>query len=547
MKASRPSAFAQPISTGADAALRRLANRLRHLAGWRRLATAGCLGLLAATGLPPLYLILLLIPAFTGLLWLLDGSRSTRSAFAVGWWFGVGYFVAGLYWIAEAFLVNAERFAWMIPFALFGLTGALAVFTGFATLAVHKSGVGGVARVLAFGVAWVGAEWLRGHLLTGFPWNLIGYVWTVSDAMLQVTAVTGIYGLSLITVIAAAMPAALADTAERSSARAKGWAFASMAAVLAAVWAGGQLRLNAAETQSVPGVRLRIVQPNIAQSEKWNRNERAEHLARLLHLSTMPAKEPVTQVIWPEAAVALALNRDEVDRNLFGSVAPQNGLVVTGVLRIASETDGEPRAWNSVLAIDPGGSVMATYDKFHLVPFGEYMPLRDLLPLDPIAAGPIDLSAGSGPKTLTLPGLPPVSPLVCYEAIFPGEVVDPLRRPQWLLNVTNDAWFGSSAGPYQHFAIARVRAVEEGLPLVRAANTGISAVVDPYGRIRDQLGLGRQGVLDGPLPAGLDAPTPYARYGDWILLGALAFLVALTGLIKQVGERRSQASARHRA
>jgi apolipoprotein N-acyltransferase len=201
--------------------------------------------------------------------------------------------------------------------------------------------------------------------------------------------------------------------------------------------------------------------------------------------------------------------------------------VITGALRAAVEPGGRRKFWNSVFAIDAAEGVVATYDKFHLVPFGEYMPLRKYLPLDAIAAGPIDLSAGAGPRTVDLPGLPPVSPLVCYEAIFPGEVVGPGKRPAWLLNVTNDAWFGKSAGPYQHFAIARTRAVEEGLPLVRAANSGISAVVDPYGRIVAQLGLGRRGILDAPLPQAPQKPTPYARYGDWILLSALVAIIGL--------------------
>lgn len=536
---------AQPSSIGATVAGRgaqawavRLANGFVRLAGWRRWTIAGCLGLLAAVALPPIHALPLLIPAFTCLVWLLDGSRSTRSAFAVGWWFGFGHFVVGLYWIAEAFLVNAEHFAWMIPFAVFGLSAGLATFSGLATAVAYRTTAPGIARVLALGAAWAGAEWLRGHVLTGFPWNLMGYVWTASDAMLQVTAVTGIYGLGLVTVVAAGMPATLAASSGAASGRRGAWATTVIAAVLAAVWSGGLMRLSTAEMQPVTGVRLRIVQPNITQSEKWDGDKRAEHFARLMRLSTMPAKESVTHVIWPETAISFAPNHSDARPDVLALAAPPGGLVIAGALRVARQDDGEPKAWNSVVAIDVQGSIVAQYDKFHLVPFGEYVPMRDILPLDPIAAGPLDFSAGQGPKTLTLPGLPAVSPLICYEAIFPGDVTDPGQRPQWLLNVTNDAWFGRSAGPYQHFAIARVRAVEEGLPLVRAANTGISAVVDPYGRIQDQIYLGQQGVLDAPLPRGLKPATLYARYGDWILLAAIVFVAALAGLFNRVGKGR---------
>lgn len=344
---------------------------------------------------PPFYALPLLIPAFTCLVWLLDGCRSTQSAFAAGWWFGFVHFVAGLYWIAEAFLVNAAHFAWMIPFAVLGLSAGLAVFISLATAVAHRTTAPGVARVLGLGAAWTGAEWLRGHLLTGFPWDLIGYVWTTSDAMLQLAAVTGIYGLSLITVVAAAMAAVFANPAGRYSVRRGAWATATVAALLAAVWAAGLLRLSAAETEPVPGVQLRIVQPNIPQSEKWDREMRAKHFARLLRLSTMPAKEPITHVIWPETAVPITEDRDDVRRDMIGSAAPPKGLPITGALRATSDAGGEIRAWNSVLAIGSDGAIVASYDKFHLVPFGEYMPLRHILPLDPVAAGPLDFSAGT--------------------------------------------------------------------------------------------------------------------------------------------------------
>jgi apolipoprotein N-acyltransferase len=494
------------------------------LLGWRRAVAATLLGSCAAAALSPLYVLPLLIPAFTGLVWLIGGSRSTRSAFAAGWWFGLGHFVLGLYWIAEALLVDPAKFGWMIPLAVLGLSGGLALFPALAAAIAFLGTRPGIGRVLILAAAWTGAEWLRGTILTGFPWNLIGYVWTVSDAMLQLASVTGIYGLSLVTVVAAAMPAVLAAA---HPSRRKWLAIAAVAAMLAAIWVAGSLRLAFTNPENVPGVQLRIVQPGIPQTDKGSADKQEEQFGRLLALSAMPAKEPVTAIIWPETAVSFALNADSAERERITAVAPPGGLVITGAVRVVRQSSSEAKFWNSVFAIDAADSVVASYDKFHLVPFGEYMPLRKYLPLDAIAAGPIDFSAGPGPRTVNLPGLPPVGLLVCYEAIFPGEVVGPGERPVWLLNVTNDAWFGKSAGPYQHFAIARTRAVEEGLPLVRAANTGISAVVDPYGRVLARLGLGRKGILDAPLPQALYKPPLYARYGDWIPLSALVATIGL--------------------
>jgi apolipoprotein N-acyltransferase len=369
----------------------------------------------------------LLVPAFTGLAWLIDGSRSTRSAFAAGWWFGLGHSVLSLYWIAEALLVDSVKFGWMIPFALLGLSGGLALFPALAASAGYLSAGPGVGRVLILAAAWTGAEWLRGTILTGFPWDLIGYAWTVSGAMLQLAAVTGIYGLSLVTVAAAAMPAVLAATRPPRRER---LAVAAAAAMMAAVWVAGSLRLDFAQTGDVPGIRLRIVQPGIPQTDKWSAAKQEEHFGGLLGLSAMPAKDPVTAIIWPETAVPFALNIDSPQRERIAAVAPPGGLVITGAPRVAEAPGGKPKFWNSVFAIDAAGDVVAAYDKFHLVPFGEYMPLRGYLPLDSIAAGPIDYSAGSGPRTIDLTELPPVSPLVCYEAIFPGKVVASGKRPK---------------------------------------------------------------------------------------------------------------------
>jgi apolipoprotein N-acyltransferase len=548
-----PDASLRPAGAGGSVAgrlgqrLQRWASRLASLTGWRRHVTAAMLGGLATFAEPPAGAVPVLLLAFPGLLWLMDGAVTRRSAFFTGWWFGFGHLVLGLYWISFALLTDIDRFWWMMPFAIAGLPAVLAVFIGLATLTLHvvcrRLKLSGLARVLAFAMLWTIFEYLRGHILTGFPWNLIGYSWTAVLPVLQSVAVIGIYGLGLLTVAVASLPALLFDSSE-SAIRVR----ASLAVGLSLfglIGLAGWGRLSQADSSLVPGVMLRIVQPNIPQTLKWVPAERARNFERLLELSVEPtgsgpdpvahapaAHAPITHVIWPETAVPFFLERDGGARQAMASVTPPGGSILTGAPRVRVEPGGENQFWNSLHAVDGSGAVIASYDKFHLVPFGEYMPLRGLLPVGGIAAGATDFSAGDGPASLEVPGLPPFSPLICYEVIFPGAVKDPGNRPDWLLNVTNDAWYGNSAGPRQHFAIARVRAVEEGLPLVRAANTGISGIVDGYGRVTAYLRLGQRGVLDAGLPQSLPI-TPYGRVGDMILVVLLMSFTLFTTIARQ--------------
>jgi apolipoprotein N-acyltransferase len=521
-----------------------LAARIGGLAGWRRRGFALLLGAFATGALPPFHLVFLLVPAFVGLLWLIDGAdrapppaasgrfrRLVASpggrAFGAGWWFGFGHFLTGLYWIGNSMLVDPERFAWMIPFAVGGLSVYLAAYPGLAAWATWRLAAGrppsSLARALVLAAAWTVAEWLRGAAFTGFPWNLMGTAWAWSDAMLQPAALVGAYGLSLLTAAAAAAPAALAHRGPALGARLA--RVAAVLAVLGIAGAGGAARLAAAgpvaEVPTAPGVRLRLVQPNIAQGLKWKPEMRRRHLLKQLDMSVArnaPGAARPTHVIWAETAVPYFAAEDPNLRAMLGATVPAGGLMVTGAPR-RTPPEVEPlQLWNSVLFVAADGSLAAGFDKFHLVPFGEYVPLRGLLNIAKLTEGTVDYSAGPGPVTVPLPGLPAASPLVCYEVIFPGAVLDRAERPGWLLNLTNDGWFGLSSGPYQHFASARLRAVEEGLPLVRVANTGISAIVDSHGRVVASLGLGREGVVEGPLPLGLTGLTPFGRFGNLIPL-----------------------------
>lgn len=496
----------------------RLAASLAGLGPWRACAAAFALGALAAGALPPLYALPLLWVAFTGFLWLLDGARHWLRAFLTGWAFGLGYFVAGLYWVGHSFLVDAERFGALMPFAVGALAAGMALFIGLAALAVRLSRARGLARVLILAAAWLACEWLRAWAFTGFPWNLIGSVWTVSDATMQFAAVAGVWGLSLLTVVSAAAPSCLAGAGGRG----RRWAAALIPALLvpAVLWGFGALRLAAAPDPAddvVAGTLLRVVQPNIDQRLKWQADLRVNHVKDQMALSDDQGSRSVTHVVWSETAIPFLLPDSQEVLGAVKRIVPPGGLLFAGAPR-RTEVGGEVRLWNSLFAIDEHGEVAAVYDKRHLVPFGEYVPLRSVLPFMKLTRGGSDFSSGEGPRTLRMPGLPEVSVLICYEVIFPGRVVDAGSDAKWLLNVTNDAWFGTSSGPYQHFAAARLRAVEEGLPLVRAANTGISAVVDPYGRIVGQLELNRTGVIDAPLPKALKERTPFSRLGDWILL-----------------------------
>ncbi|MCH7936378.1 MAG: apolipoprotein N-acyltransferase [Proteobacteria bacterium] len=503
--------------------------RLAGLTGWRRSALLAGLGVAAAMALPPVHGLPLLIPAFVGLLWAVETSPGPGRAFTAGWWFGVGHFAAGLAWISFAFFVDAPRYGWMAPFAVAGMAAGMALFPAAAAILsylVFERRLTALGRVLVFGALWMLTEWLRGWVLTGFPWNLLGTVWVFSDAMVQLAALTGVYGLSLLAVVAAAMPAVLAEPVSGGGERNRWMPVLAAAGVLALVWAGGEWRLAGAGNDTVPGVRLRLVQPNIPQNQKWKRELRWGHVLKQLEMSNRPAppgRSP-TLVIWAETAVPFVISGPSQLTRALGRAAPPGGLVIVGAPRTVGSGAASKELFNSILAIDSQGRIKGVYDKHHLVPFGEYVPLRSVLAVGKLTAGRQDFSPGPGVRTLALDGLPPFSPLICYEVIFPGRVAEKNNSPQWLLNLTNDAWFGFSSGPYQHFAAARLRAVEEGLPLVRVANTGISGVIDPYGRVVRRLGLGREGIIDSPLPVETAYSPPFSRLGPWMT--GLIFIMA---------------------
>jgi len=511
----------------------RVAQEMAAQQGWRRYGIAFLLGALLAAALPPVDLTPVVFVVFPLYLWLDDGSASPGASARLAYVFALGHFAAGLYWVAEALFVDIAQFWWALPFAVLGIPAVLATFVAatlyLAALARFRLQLGGLARVCAFAVMWSAAEWLRGHLFTGLPWNLLGYVWAGGFpgalAMLQSTALFGVYGLGFVTVLAASLLGLLGTSSLTPLGPWRRAMPAIAAVVLIVVPAGaGAIRLRLAPAATT-GVWLRLVQPSIAETAKWDPAASEANFHRLIELSSSPSEHSLAAVIWPEAAATFFLERDAAHRDAIAQVAPAGGYMITGSLRAAPTAGPVSAVWNSIDVIDPSAKIIAHYDKAHLVPFGEYMPWSDVLPFHKLTPGTIDLSAGPGPQTLTLTRLPAFSPLICYEAIFPGAIVDARQRPDWILNVSNDAWYGRSAGPYQHFAMARTRAVEEGLPLVRVANNGITGVVDAEGRVLAHTSLDAIGYADIPLPVA-GGTTPYAYLGDWVFL-ALLLIVAV--------------------
>jgi apolipoprotein N-acyltransferase len=482
------------------------------------------LGLCAAAGQAPLGWAWASAFAFGVAIAAIAAAPGWKAAAWRGWAFGTGHFAAALFWIVEPFMVDVARHGWMAPFALLLLAGGLALFWAAAFGAAAVAGKT-MAQRAACAVVFVSlAEILRSHVFTGFPWALIGHIW-IETPQMQFAAVAGAHGLTLLTLAAVALPTILGARQAILGALA---GVALLSAPAGYAW----LRVPAgAAALADPPVSVRLVQPNAAQHLKWVPELIPVFFQRQLAFTAALPAEGIARpdlVVWPETAVPELL---EYAGNSFAQMAVAAGgaRVVTGVQR----RDAEGRWFNSLVVLAPSGEVSALYDKHHLVPFGEYMPLMGLfarMGIFGLAANDTGgYHSGPGPRLLDLGPAGQALPLICYEAIFAEEVNAAPARPDLLIQVTNDAWFGELAGPYQHLALARLRAVEQGLPLVRAANTGISAAIDPYGRDLARVPLGEAGFADALLPAPL-APTPYARFGDLPVLALLALAAALIGL-----------------
>ena len=478
-------------------------------------------GLGAGAGHVPLALPWLGLPALALVIWLVAASPGGRAALWRGWAAGLGYFGATLFWIVEPFLVDVARHGWMAPFALVFLAIGMGLFWALAARLAHALGRGRATRAVGFALALALAGMVRSYALTGFPWALPAYIWSETP-VIQLTAWTGIHGLGALTLLAAALPAMGAGRGGRAVG-----AVAALALV-GAGWAVGAARL-AAPVPEARGVTVRLVQPNAAQHLKWRRDMIMTFYERSLSLTAAPAATPPDLVVWPETAMPWLLDSaGGALEEMRTAAGPQ------ATLAFGAQRRDEAGVYNSLVVVGAGGAgISAVYDKHHLVPFGEYLPFGRYLKRFGLAglaeAAGGGYRPGPGPQVLDLPGAGQALPLICYEAVFPHDVFRMPERPDYLLHVTNDAWFGAVAGPYQHLAQARVRAIEQGLPMLRAANTGVTAVIDARGRVLASLPLGVAGKLDAALPAALP-PTFYSLWRDLPALASVFLGLLLLGV-----------------
>ncbi len=536
-----------------------LGDAVARATGWRRRLIALLCGAFGALALAPVGFTPALVVPMMVAVWLLDGcapvagrwsrpaAGTLRRAFEAGWWWGFGYFLAGFWWLGSAFLLDPE-FTWALPLGVLGVPAFLGVFTGVGFALARLAWVPGGARVFALALGLGSSEWARGHVFTGFPWNALGMGLGGTLVTAQGASLVGLDGLTLLTIALFAAPATF-----RHDGRWRARPALVAAGALALVGGYGALRLARGTVSDVPGVVVRLMQPGLQPDATFSYARKDEIVADYVALSgrydaaKRIALADVTMLVWPESAFPFLLDRDPGALATIAAALPARTTLVTGAARDEDvpASDGHPEHsvyYNSIEVIDGRGAVLDRYDKVHLVPFGEYLPFEGVLSalgLRNFVAIPGGFVPGVARRhALSVPGLPPASPLICYEAIFPGAVgAGPTpsgARPRYLLNVTNDGWFGTTAGPSQHFAQVRLRAIEEGLPLIRDAATGVSAIVDPYGRVLDALPLGVAGILDGRLPDAI-APPLDARHGG--LMTALVWIGTLLCLIGTQGKR----------
>lgn len=502
--------------------MERIAGRIVLLWGWRRYLTAAAAGAIAVLAQAPFDFMAVCFISFPVLVWLLDGAtadsgsgilRRLAPAFATGWWFGLGYFVAGLWWVGNALLVEAESFAWALPLAVFLLPAALALFYGLATALARLFWDHELGRIAALAAAFGFAEWLRSFLFTGFPWNAIGYAIMPIPLLMQPVAAVGLHVMNMLAVFVFAMPALLAAR------RHLGVGVAS-ALVIAAACGGYGLWRMSLPLPDGESISVRIVQASIDQAGKWDRQVRDDIFRKYLALSagTPEGEESDFRprlIVWPETSVPFLFEERPDALLAIGQLLDDDQMLLAGAVRTEGDANAGRLFYNSIVAINADGVIEAAADKVHLVPFGEYLPLSGLLEsfgLRRLVTAPGMFSAAAERRLIRLDPNLALLPLICYEIIFPDEVTASASGAHMIVNITNDAWYGNTPGPYQHLRQAQVRAVETGLPLIRAANNGVSAAVDARGRILDALDIDEIGNIDVRLAAGSLPIMPYHRH-----------------------------------
>lgn len=488
-----------------------LAGRIILIWGPRRFLLTFLAGAIAALAMPPVGFVVSMFVSFTLLVWLLDGATggpdagffgSLRAAFVTGWTFGFGYFVAGLWWLGNALMVEADEFAWALPLAVLGLPAVLALFYGVATLVARLLWTDGLGRIAALAAGFGLAEWLRSFVATGFPWNAIGYGAMPIPLMMQSAHAVGLFGVTTLAVFVFSAPALIATGKGART----GLALAALLAILHFGYGGYRLT-----SQPVAGVEgnsrvVRLVQPVIDQAAKLENSDREAVFAEHLRLSALPpepgSKRP-DMIVWPETSIPFILTDNPDALTRIADVLEPGQVLITGAVRSEDQGPGNPpRYYNSVYLIDDQGQILGASDKVHLTPFGEYVPFEGVLRrfgIDNLISLPGGFSAAAARSPLVLPDGATLFPLICYEVIFPNEMGAQLKRANAIVNITNDAWFGDTPGPYQHLLQARLRAVENEIPIIRGANSGISATIDTRGRIVSGIGFDVKAVSDSTL------------------------------------------------
>ena len=527
--------------------MERLAGKIMLSNGFGRIALTIGAGAIGALAFPPFGFFAALFVSFTLLVWLIDGATGNPDGgvwsrgwktFTIGWLFGLGYFVAGLWWMGNALLLEAEEFAWALPFAILGLPACLAIFYGLAVMLANLLWSDGWGRIAALAAAFGLLEWLRSFILTGFPWNSVGFGLMPVPVMMQTSNLIGIFGMSMLAVFVFASPALLGT----KKGMVPGLCIAM--AMLVGHLVYGAYRLNQPLAVDSDALTVRIVQPGIDQSRKMLNADRAEIFKEHLRLSALPptsGQKVPDIIVWPETSVPFILTQNPDALQEIAKTLSDGQILLTGAVRMEDAGAGqETRYYNSVYAIDSQGQIIGATDKVHLVPFGEYVPFENILRRFGIE-NLINLPGGFSPaatrEPITLPSGKKLYSFICYEIIFPGEVPKDIATSTAILNVTNDGWFGNTPGPYQHLQQARIRAVETGLPVIRAANTGVSAIIDPLGRIVAGLDYGQKGIIDSTLSGAATGVLP----GDmrqiyfWLFFAILLVISVISriGLMKR--------------
>lgn len=493
--------------------MKEIINKLRR----KKKLTALILGALSVLALPPFFQFYILFITFSGLFLLTEKSETAFKAFGVGYWFGFSFFAIGFSWVGNALLIDAETMWWLYPIALFSAGIVFGFFTAIPALIAYKFR-NTYFKYMAFCSMLVIFEWIRSFILTGFPWNQFGSVLAFDIRLLQTASIFGTYGLSLFVIlICSAMGLYLSERDAKSGITAAAVILTITLGVL--LYGNGRLQSNTFFDPS--DIKVRLVQPSIAQELKWDRQTLEENLKSYIDMSKSPGLNNVDFVIWGETASPFPLDMDPNHLTMTAKAAPEKGYLVTGSLRYEyNENDKTYRPANSLFVINRDGDIEEYYDKHHLVPFGEFIPLKEYLPewIKPITKVVGDFIKGSGNKTFELDKYPSFGPLICYEIIFPSEIINKKNKPHWLINVTNDGWYGDSMGPRQHLVTTQLRAVEEGVAIVRVANTGISAVISYTGEILGSIPLGKKDILDIYLPKKLSTPTLYGKFGNYLIV-----------------------------